>query len=196
MTSSRSFARNKPIVAYKAGRFPESAQVAASHTGAMAAEDAIYDAAFRRAGIARVFDIGEIFDVAELVGKQKIIKGQRLGIVTNAGGPGVMATDALIEEGGKLAKLSEKTIEELSDNLPPFWSHGNPVDVLGDSRSKRTAKAVGITLSDPSVDAVLVILTPQAMTNPTATAKEIVKTRCQKATSNRLAWWRKHERRN
>jgi acetyltransferase len=173
MTAARAFARTKPIVAYKAGRFPESAQVAASHTGALAGEDAVYDAAFQRIGMARVFDIGEIFDVAELVGRHKVPKGSRLGIVTNAGGPGVMATDALIAAGGTLAPLSAETTAYLNDSLPPMWSHGNPVDVLGDAKSKLIAKAVAAVLQDPGIDAVLVIITPQAMTNPTAIAREI-----------------------
>jgi acetyltransferase len=175
MTAARSFARSKPIVAYKAGRFPESAKVAASHTGAMAAEDAIYDAAFKRVGIARVFDIGDIFDCTELIGRGKIPKGSKLCIVTNAGGPGVMATDSLIEHDGELSELSEETFTLLNSNLPAFWSKSNPVDVLGDANSKRISKAVQIVLQDKGVDAVLVILTPQAMTNPTATAKEISK---------------------
>lgn len=175
MTAARAFARSKPIIAYKAGRFPESAEVAASHTGAMAAADNVYDAAFQRAGIVRIYDIGKIFDVAELVGRKKVPAGQRLAVVTNAGGPGVMATDALIALKGELAKLSDKTIDELNLNLPEFWSHGNPVDVLGDARPKRYAKAVSIVLEDPNVDAVLVILTPQAMTNPSGTAREISK---------------------
>lgn len=173
MTAARAFARKKPIVVYKAGRFPESAQVAASHTGAMASEDAIYDAAFQRAGLARVYDIGDIFSVAELIGRNKIPQGPRLGIITNAGGPGVMATDALIASNGILAILSPETMNRLNENLPAYWSHGNPVDVLGDARAKRIAKATQIVLEDPGVDAVLVILTPQAMTNPNATAKEI-----------------------
>ena len=173
MTAARAFARNKPIVAYKAGRFPESAEVAASHTGAMAAEDSVYDAAFQRAGIARVLDIGEIFDCADLIGRKKIPTGPRLGILTNAGGPGVMATDALIASDGILAKLSDDTINKLNKSLPAFWSHGNPVDVLGDAPSKRISKAVEILLHDPEVDAVLVIITPQAMTNPTSIAKAI-----------------------
>jgi len=173
MTAARAFARTKPIIVYKAGRFPESAAVAASHTGALASEDYVYDAAFRRTGLARVYDIGEIFDCAELIGRNKIPKSSRLCIVTNAGGPGVMATDALIASKGKLAKLSDETIALLNENLPEQWSHGNPVDVLGDARSKRVAKAVKIVLDDKNVDAVLVILTPQAMTNPTNTAKTI-----------------------
>ncbi|MGE5425315.1 MAG: GNAT family N-acetyltransferase [Syntrophothermus sp.] len=173
MTAARAFARKKPIIVYKAGRVPESAQVAASHTGAMASEDAVYDAAFQRAGLARVYEIGDIFSVAELIGRNKFPRGPRLGIITNAGGPGVMATDALISMNGVLATLSEKTLCELNENLPAFWSHGNPVDVLGDARAKRVAKATRIVMDDPGVDAVLVILTPQAMTNPEATAREI-----------------------
>ncbi len=173
MTATRAFARNKPIIVYKAGRFPESAQVAASHTGAMASEDAVYDAAFQRAGITRVYDIGDIFSVAELIGRNRIPRGPRLGIITNAGGPGVMATDTLISQNGILAKLSDETLIKLNENLPQFWSHGNPVDVLGDARAKRISKATQIVLDDKNVDAVLVIVTPQAMTNPSAIAKEI-----------------------
>lgn len=173
MTAARSFAREKPIIVYKAGRFPESAQVAASHTGAMASEDAVYDAAFQRAGLARVYEIGDIFSVAELIGRNKFPHGPRLGIITNAGGPGVMATDALIALNGVLSELSEETIKKLNENLPAFWSHRNPVDVLGDARAKRVAKATQIVLEDQNTDAVLVILTPQAMTNPDSTAREI-----------------------
>ncbi len=173
MTAARAFARSKPIVAYKAGRFPESAQVAASHTGALAAEDAVYDAAFQRAGLARVLDIGEIFDCAELVGRQQAPLGPRLAVVTNAGGPGVMAADALIQAGGALARLGAGTVSRLDEVLPPSWSRGNPVDVLGDARSKRLAKATEIVLQDPGADAVLVIVTPQAMTNPTAMAQAL-----------------------
>lgn len=173
MTAARAFARTKPIVAYKAGRFPESAQAAASHTGALASADATYEAAFARAGIVRVGEIGDIFNLAELVGRHKSPAGPRLAIVTNAGGPGVMATDALIARQGELATLSPATLAALDESLPSAWSHGNPVDVLGDARSKRFAKAVEIVLADPGTDAVLAILTPQAMTNPTATAKEV-----------------------
>jgi len=175
MTAARAFARTKPIIAYKAGRFPESAAAAASHTGAMASEDAVYDAAFQRAGLARIFDLGDIFDCAELIGRNKNPRGPNLGIVSNAGGPGVIATDTLIASGGVLAKLSVGTLSKLNDNLPAAWSHGNPVDVLGDANSKRIEKVTQILLEDPGVDAVLVILTPQAMTNPTATAKAVGK---------------------
>jgi acetyltransferase len=173
MTAARAFARSKPIVAYKAGRFPESEKAAASHTGALASEDAVYEAAFQRAGIARVFEIGDIFNCVELVGRQKRPGGPRLGIITNAGGPGVMATDALMARQGVMAELSAETVAALDEALPPAWSHGNPVDVLGDARSKRYAKALQILVADAGVDAVLAILTPQAMTNPSATAREV-----------------------
>ncbi|MBN1356215.1 bifunctional acetate--CoA ligase family protein/GNAT family N-acetyltransferase [bacterium] len=173
ISAARAFARGKPIVAYKAGRFPESAEAAASHTGALAGQNRVYEAAFQRAGIVRVFDIGEIFDCAELVGRHRIPRGHRLGIVTNAGGPGVMATDALIELGGSLSRLTESSIQALNECLPPMWSHRNPVDILGDAKSRLLGKAVRIVLNDVNTDALLVILTPQAMTNPTAAARTI-----------------------
>ena len=173
MSAARAFARKKPIIVYKSGRFPESAAAAASHTGAMASEDSIYDAVFRRAGIARVYNFGDLFDFTDLIGRKRAPKGSNLAIVTNAGGPGVMATDSLISLGGKLVKLSDNTMQKLNDFLPPFWSHGNPVDVLGDAPPERFAKATEIVLEDENVDAVLVLLTPQAMTAPTETAKEI-----------------------
>ncbi len=174
VTAARAFARKKPIIVYKAGRFPESAQAAASHTGAMASEDAIYDALFRRAGVARVYNIGNIFDFTDFIGRKRIPKGPNLAIVTNAGGPGVMATDSLIFQGGRLCELGEDTMQKLNDALPHFWSHNNPVDVLGDAPPQRVAKATEIVMNDPGVDAVLVILTPQAMTKPTETARQII----------------------
>ncbi|MEE4256336.1 MAG: bifunctional acetate--CoA ligase family protein/GNAT family N-acetyltransferase [Bacteroidales bacterium] len=175
MTAARAFARKKPIIVYKAGRFPESAAAAASHTGAMASEDNIYDAMFERAGIARVYDIGDIFNFTDLISRRNIPKGSKLAIVTNAGGPGVMATDTLISMGGGLTLLSDDTMQKLDEVLPPFWSHGNPVDVIGDAPPERFAKATEIVLKDEKVDAVLVILTPQAMTEPTKTAEAIAK---------------------
>ena len=175
MSAARAFARKKPIIVYKSGRFPESAKAAASHTGAMASEDSIYDAVFRRAGLARVYDIGNIFDFTDLIGRKRVPKGSGIAIVTNAGGPGVMATDTLLHHGGGLVKLSDHTMEKLNELLPPFWSHGNPVDVLGDATPDRFCKATEVVIQDEKVDAVLVILTPQAMTDPTATAKSIAK---------------------
>jgi acetyltransferase len=173
LSAARAFCRTKPIIAYKAGRFTESAQAAASHTGALAGEDAVYDAAFERAGIVRVFEIDDIFDAAELLAHQQLPDGPRLAIVTNAGGPGVMATDYLISRGGILARLSETTLQRLDEGLPSFWSHGNPVDVLGDAPAERFAQASQVVLEDSSVDALLVILTPQAMTDPKRTAQVV-----------------------
>ena len=188
MSAARAFARTKPIVAYKAGRFAESAQAAASHTGAMAGVDAVYEAAFQRAGIERIFQIEDMFDCAELLARQDPPKGDRLAIVTNAGGPGVMTTDSLIAYAGKLAELSPKTMEKLNESLPIYWSHGNPVDVLGDAPAERYATTIETVLKDKGVDAVLVILTPQAMTDPTGTA-EVVSRIGAKATKPVLAAW-------
>ncbi|MEI8373055.1 MAG: GNAT family N-acetyltransferase [Planctomycetota bacterium] len=174
VSAARAFARTKPIVAYKAGRFAESALAAASHTGAMAGVDSVYAAAFQRAGIERIFQIEDMFDCAELLAMHQPPKGDRLAIVTNAGGPGVMTTDALLGYDGTLAKLSEETLGKLNEILPTCWSHGNPVDILGDAQPDRYAKTVEIVLQDPNVDAVLVILTPQAMTDSTGAAQALV----------------------
>jgi acetyltransferase len=175
MSAARAFAKKKPIIAYKAGRFAESSQAAASHTGAMAGVDAVYEAAFARAGVVRVFEVDDLFDCAELLARQKRPKGARLAIVTNAGGPGVIATDSLLERHGVLAKLSEETIAKLNKELPAAWSHGNPVDVLGDAPPKRIGRAVEIVLEDNEVDGVLTILSPQAMTDPTGAARAVIK---------------------
>ncbi len=188
MSAARGFSRTKPIVAYKSGRFAESAKAAASHTGALAGEDAVYDAAFQRAGIERVFDLDDMFDCAQLLGRRRLPQGDRLAIVTNAGGPGVIATDRLIAEQGTIAQLTEATLARLDDVLPPFWSHNNPVDVLGDAPPDRYAQAMQIVLDDPNVDAVLVILTPQAMTDPTETAR-VIAAASQNAHKPILAAW-------
>lgn len=173
VSAARAFTQSKPIIAYKAGRFAESAMAAASHTGALMGADDVHDAAFRRAGIERVYEIDHMFGCAELLGRRKVPRGGRLAIVTNAGGPGVMATDALIARGGSLAHLSEQTLQRLDDVLPTFWSHNNPVDVLGDASPERYALATKIVASAPEVDVVLVILTPQAMTDATAAAEAV-----------------------
>ncbi len=132
-----------------------------------------YEAAFQRAGIERIFQIEDMFDCAEMLARQQPPKGDRLAIITNAGGPGVMTTDALIDRDGKLADSPRRRWPKLNEFLPPCWSHGNPIDVLGDAPPDRFAKAVEIVLKDKNVDAVLVILTPQAMTDPTATAEAV-----------------------
>jgi len=174
MSAARAFAREKPIIAYKAGRFAQSAEAAASHTGALAGVDPVYEAAFNRAGVVRVFEMADMFDCAELLAKQKPLNGQRLAIVTNAGGPGVMATDALLERKGVLAELSDDSKQRLSDCLPDAWSHSNPVDVLGDAGPQRLAEALEIVLADQGVDAALAIFAPQAMSEPTEAAQAVI----------------------
>lgn len=170
MSAARAFTRTKPIVVYKAGRFAESAQAAASHTGAMAGVDAVYEAAFQRAGMVRIYRAEDMFDCAELLARHRTPAGPRLAIITNAGGPGVMAVDELLERHGQLAVLTPETVEKLNAVLPTHWSHRNPVDVLGDAKPERFATALRVIVTDPSVDAVLIVLTPQAMTDPMGTA--------------------------
>jgi acetyltransferase len=171
MSAARAVSRVKPIVVLKSGRSPAGARAAASHTGAMVGEDAVYDAAFKRAGIVRVQTFGELFDCAELMAKQPRPKGPRLGIITNAGGPGVMAADSLAEYGAEPARLEQETIEQLNELLPPFWSHSNPIDVLGDASPERYAKAVDICLKAKELNGLLLILTAQGMTNPAEVAE-------------------------
>jgi acetyltransferase len=174
MVAASQFTRNKPLIAYKAGRHQQSAAAASSHTGAMAGDDAVYDAAFRRAGITRVYSIEEMFDCAEVLGRETNIAGPRLAVVTNAGGPGVMATDALMDHQGELAELSPATLNDLNAQLPSSWSKRNPVDVIGDATAQRLGQATKIVLADPGVDAVLVIVSPQAMTDATACAQAVI----------------------
>ncbi len=188
MSAARAFTRTKPIVVYKAGRFAESAQAAASHTGAMAGVDAVYEAAFRRAGMVRIYQSEDMFDCAELLARHRIPEGDRLAIITNAGGPGVMAVDELLDRQGNLAELSPATIEKLNAVLPTHWSHRNPVDVLGDAGPKRFANALELTLNDPGVDAAVVVLTPQAMTDPIGTAISVADIRAKTHKPIVAAW--------
>ncbi len=173
LSAAREVALTKPIIVLKAGRTEAAAQAATSHTGALAGSDVVLDAAFRRSGVLRVDRISELFDMAEVLAKQPRPKGPRLTIVTNAGGPGVLATDALLNNGGKLAQLSEGTIAALNHCLPAFWSHHNPIDILGDADPERYQQAIQIAAQDPESDGLLVILTPQAMTDPTQTAERL-----------------------
>ncbi len=176
LSAAREVALSKPIIVIKAGRTQAAAQAAASHTGSLTGSDAVLDAAFRRCGVLRVDHIEDLFDLAEVLAKQPRPQGPHLTLLTNAGGPGVLATDALIRAGGSLAQLSPQTLEQLNQILPPHWSHGNPVDVLGDAGPERFAQALEIVLRDPASQGCLVILTPQAMTDPTATAEKVVET--------------------
>jgi acetyltransferase len=174
LSAAREVALTKPVIVIKVGRTEEAARAAASHTGALTGSDAVLEAAFRRAGVLRVETIGELFDMAEVLSKQPRPKGPRLSIVTNAGGPGALATDWLVSSGGVLAELSEATKALLDGALPPMWSHGNPIDVLGDAGAESYGVAVRAAIEDEGSDGVLVILTPQAMTDPTACARAVV----------------------
>jgi len=174
MSAARHFARTKPIIVVKAGKFSESAKAAASHTGSLTGEDMIYDKAFKRAGMVRVDEIADLFNCAEVLGTQPLPNGPNLAIITNAGGPGVMATDALIAQGGKLAKLSQKTMETLNSILPHFWSRGNPIDILGDAKADRYRSVVEACLNDENVDGIVIIYTAQAVAEPVEVARSIV----------------------
>src|SRR5262245_25290404 len=160
LSAAREVALTKPIIAIKAGRTQAAAKAAASHTGSLAGSDQVLDAAFRRSGVLRVDSIAELFYMAEVLAKQPRPKGPRLTILTNAGGPGVLATDALLLEGGELATLSAETLAALDRVLPSHWSHGNPIDVLGDADAERYGKALEIAAADPGSDGLLVVLTP------------------------------------
>jgi len=170
LSAAREVSLNKPIIVIKAGRTEAAAKAAASHTGSLTGSDEVLDAAFRRTGVLRVTNISDLFYMAEVLAKQPRPKGPRLTIVTNAGGPGVLATDALITSGGELATISDATMAELNAFLPPQWSHNNPIDVLGDAGADRYAKTLEIAAKDPNSDGLLVILTPQDMTQATQTA--------------------------
>ena len=189
LSAAREVALTKPIIVIKAGQTEQAAQAAASHTGALTGSDDVLNAAFRRCGVLRVVRISELFDMAEVLSKQpRLPKGPNLTIITNAGGPGVIATDALVATGGELANLADTTIEQLNTFLPTHWSHHNPIDILGDAEPERFAKTLDVAVKDPNSDALLVILTPQAMTDPTDTAEKL-KEYAQNATKPVLASW-------
>lgn len=175
MSGLRSAARIKPVVAMKVGRHATSARAALSHTGALVGSDDVFDAALQRAGAVRVHNINQLFAAAQLLANRNRTNGTRLAIVTNGGGPGIMAIDRALDLGIAPAALTTETLTRLDAQLPPHWSHGNPVDVLGDAPPERYEQAVDICLRDPNVDGVLVLLTPQAMTHPYAVAEQIVK---------------------
>lgn len=173
MSAARAVSRVKPIVILKAGKSEAGAQAASSHTGAMAGEDTVYGAAFKRAGAVRVNTIGDLFDCAELLAKQPRPRGAGMVVITNGGGPGVMAADALSEHGLALSSLSSETMRQLDQGLPSHWSRSNPVDLLGDATPERYAHAVTSCLGDQGMDGLLVILNPQAMTDPAAVARSL-----------------------
>ncbi len=173
LSAAREVALSKPIIVIKAGRVEASMRAALSHTGSLAGSDAVMDAAFRRGGVLRVNNVSDLFFMAEVLAKQPRPKGPRLAIVTNAGGPGVMATDALIGAGGELAELSQESMDALDQILPGHWSHNNPIDILDDAPPERYVGAIEIAAKNPNTDGVLVILTPQANTDPTRTAEQL-----------------------
>ena len=175
LSAAREVALTKPIIVIKAGRTAAAAKAAASHTGSMTGSDEVLQAAFRRVGVLRVDTVGELFDMAEVLAKQPRPHGPRLAIVTNAGGPAVLATDMLLSSGAQLANLSTETLAALDQFLPPAWSHNNPIDILGDAGPEQYGKVLEITAKDPANDGLLVILTPQAMTDPTGTALQLKK---------------------
>lgn len=176
LSAAREIALEKPIIVIKAGRSPQAASAAASHTGSMAGSDEVFDAALERIGVLRVNTIAELFQMASVLARQPRPKGPRLAIVTNAGGPGVLATDAAILNGATLSSLSPSTIEALNGVLPSAWSHSNPIDILGDALPDRYEKTLKILSEDSDTDGMLVILSPQDMTDPTKTA-EVLKSK-------------------
>jgi acetyltransferase len=175
ISAARAVARSKHVILVKSGRHEAGARAAASHTGALAGSDAVFDAAVRRAGVLRVTTIPDLFNMAEILAHQPSPRGPGLAIVTNAGGPGVMATDALMLGGGQLASLNQESLDALSKVLPPYWSHGNPIDVLGDAPPTRYEQALEICSKDPNVQGILILLAPQAVTDPTETARRLAR---------------------
>ena len=173
LSAAREVSFEKPIIVIKAGRSEAAARAAASHTGAMTGSDEVYDAAFRRCGVLRVETIAELFHMADVLGKQARPRGPGLMILTNAGGPGVLATDALLGGVGELAELSPESEKTLSTFLPAHWSHANPIDILGDADPDRYARALDVALSDSNSDGLLVILAPQGMTDPARVAERV-----------------------
>ena len=173
LSAAREVSLSKPIIVIKAGRSEAASRAAASHTGALTGSDEVLDAAFRRCGVLRVHNIADLFYMAETLSKQPLPRGPRLTIVTNAGGPAVLATDALVANGGQLATLSEESLRSLDQFLPRHWSHNNPIDILGDADAERYAKALEIASKDPNSDGLLVILAPQGMTDPSEIAERL-----------------------
>ncbi len=174
LSGLKAAARLKPVILIKSGRHEAGSKAAMSHTGAMVGGDNVFDAAIARAGVVRAYNITELFSAARVLANNYVVKKDRLAIITNAGGPGVMSTDRAEDVGIHMAELSQASIDALNEVLPVHWSHANPIDILGDATSERYQKALEICLKDKNIDGVLVILTPQAMTNPTEVAQCII----------------------
>jgi len=175
MSAARGFSRTKPIIVLKAGKYTTGAKAVQSHTGALAGDFEVYDAAFKRVGVVRVDEIGDLFNCASVLDSKRLPSGPRLAIITNAGGPAVVAADAVTDRGGELAKLSEQSMRTLNEHLPPYWSRGNPVDVLGDADVQRYQMAIETCMSDPNVDGILAVCTPQGVTRATELAEAVIK---------------------
>jgi acetyltransferase len=186
MSAARAAARTKPVVVVKTGRFAEGARAAASHTGALAGSDGVYDAAFRRAGMLRVDDMAELFDAVETLALTEPQSGETLAILTNGGGPGVLATDDLIGGGGVLAALAPATIQRLDGVLPRTWSRGNPVDIIGDADGRRYTDALAALIEDGGVGAILVLNCPTALAEPVEAARAVIAAVAQAKTAGRL----------
>ncbi|HQU88074.1 MAG: bifunctional acetate--CoA ligase family protein/GNAT family N-acetyltransferase [Zoogloeaceae bacterium] len=174
MSALRGAARVKPVLLIKVGRHPEASKAVLSHTGAQVGDDAVFDAAIRRAGVIRLYSLGQLFAAANALFSHFRPRGNRLAIITNGGGPGLMAADRALDLGIPLAQLSDTTMAKLNACLPATWSHGNPIDVLGDADVDRYRSAIKAVLEGPNVDGVLVMLTPQAMTRATDVAKALI----------------------
>jgi acetyltransferase len=174
LSGLKAAARLKPVILIKSGRHEAGSKAAMSHTGAMVGADNVFDAAISRAGVVRAYSITELFSAARVLANNYVVKKDRLAIITNAGGPGVMSTDRAEDVGIHIAELSPASIDALNEVLPVHWSHANPIDILGDATSERYQKALEICLKDKNIDGVLAILTPQAMTNPTEVAECII----------------------
>lgn len=174
MSAARAAARVKPVIVVKAGRYPASARAVSSHTGGETGEDAVYDAVFRRAGMLRVRGIDELFGTVETLGTGRVARGDRLTILTNGGGVGVLATDSLLDHGGRLADLTPETLAALDAVLPRDWSHANPVDITRNAPADRYGEALKVLLTDKSADAILVLHSPSGMVTPLDAARAVV----------------------
>ncbi len=174
MSALRAAARTKPVIVIKVGRHAAGSRAARSHTGALVGADDVFDAALRRAGVVRVRTVAQLFAVAQALSHHCRPEGNRLAILTNGGGPGAMAADHAADLGVPLAQFAPATLTALDEVLPAVWSHGNPVDIIGDATPERYVHAVDLCLRDDGVDGILVILTPQAMTAPTEVAQRVI----------------------
>ena len=189
MSAARAAARLKPVLVVKGGRHTEAARAAATHTGALAGSDRVYDAAFRRAGMLRVPHLGALFGAADILTSARPPQGRRLGILTNGGGLGVLATDALLDRGGELAELSSATLAALDARLPHIWSRANPADIIGDADGARYRLALEALAADPGVDALLALYCPTGVSNPLEVAQAVIAAASEQSAKPLLSSW-------